>query len=142
MTCPLSAEGGGPAAGAATVALDEIAADEGDAAAPVDIWAGEVGERLRCLHYVRRRRLHYLPLPSPATRRCLGFCRHPHSPSEAAEGKDHWGNPFSFEGTKRDCPSRVHAGEGVGEEAEAAEVAAGVAKKTAATDCNAGRNCF
>ena len=77
MTCPLSAEGGGPAAGAATVAPDERAADEGDAA-PVDIWAGEVGGRLRCLHYVRRRRPHYLPLPSPATRRCFGFFRHPH----------------------------------------------------------------
>ena len=39
---------------------------------------------------------------------------------------------------------RVHAGEGVGEEAEAeaAEGGAGVTEKTAATDCNAGRNCF
>ena len=41
---------------------------------------------------------------------------------------------------------RVHAGEGVGEEAEAeaeaAQGGAGVTEKTAATDCNAGRNCF
>ena len=40
---------------------------------------------------------------------------------------------------------RVHAGEGVGEEAaeaEAAEGGAGVTEKTAATDCNAGRNCL
>ena len=146
MTCHRWAEGDALAAGAATVALDEIEADEGAAAAAaVDIWARGVGaqRRERCLHYGGHGR-YYLPLPSQSALHCFCFCRHRHYhyPAEAAEGKVHWGNPFSFEGTERDCPSRVHAGEGVGEEAEAAEGGAGVAERTAATGCNAGRNCF
>ena len=147
MTFPRWAKGDELAAGAATVALDEIEADEGAAAAAaVDIWATGVGvqRRVRCLHYCRNR--HYLPLPSPSARHCFCLCRHPHYPQleeAAAEGKVHWCNLFSFEGTERDCPSREGVAEGVGEAVAAAVGDAGVAERTlAATDCNAGRNCF